>query len=162
MCEKMKENYKKIDVLLLNAGMYTPNNKKIEYIELPTKKKAELTFAVNHLANFYMLQEILPLLKSSSSPRIIHVSSIAHNNCIFSEKSIEKPKSSYEAYALSKLSNVLFSNALTRKFQANQLNITSNSLHPGIISTNLLSDMGFRGSQSLKEGKSFIIFKNEI
>ena len=159
MCENLKQKYKHLDILILNAGMYHPNDKKIEYIEMPNKKRAEFTFSVNHLSNFYLLQKILPLLKNSSAARIIHVSSIAHNNCTFNEKNIDTPKSSYEAYALSKLCNVLFSNSLTRKFKENQIShITSNSLHPGIVTTNLLSNMGFNGSHSLKQGNFLLSF----
>lgn len=41
------------------------------------------------------------------------------------------------AYSQSKLANILFSTELARRLQARGSTITSNSLHPGLIHTNL-------------------------
>ena len=64
-----------IDSLVLNAGLQYTGSKETRW----SIDGFELTFAVNHLAHQYLTQKILPLLHSSSSPRIIITSSEVHN-----------------------------------------------------------------------------------
>ncbi|KVI04717.1 Glucose/ribitol dehydrogenase [Cynara cardunculus var. scolymus] len=45
--------------------------------------------------------------------------------------------SKYQAYGQSKLANILHANELTRRLKEEGAEITANSLHPGVISTNL-------------------------
>ncbi|MFS7941871.1 putative very-long-chain 3-oxoacyl-CoA reductase [Helianthus anomalus] len=47
------------------------------------------------------------------------------------------------AYGQSKLANALHASELTRRLQAEGVNITANSLHPGVIKTNLARHGGF-------------------
>jgi len=55
--------------------------------------------------------------------------------------------------------NVLFSNKLADKInKVGNLNITSNSLHPGVVQTKLLDAMGFGGNNSLEEGAQTSIY----
>ncbi|KAF2297838.1 hypothetical protein GH714_003917 [Hevea brasiliensis] len=46
------------------------------------------------------------------------------------------------AYARSKLANVLHANELARRLKEEGVNITANSLHPGIIYTNIFRNDG--------------------
>jgi NAD(P)-dependent dehydrogenase (short-subunit alcohol dehydrogenase family) len=107
---------------------------------------------VNYLSHFLLTNELLPLLKKSSEGRIIHVSSIAHQNAKLEWNNLnaEKYYDAYGAYSLSKLANVLFSKELAERLTGTA--ITSNSLHPGVISTKLLAaGFNIHGS-SLKKG----------
>ena len=130
-----------IDVLINNAGVFQRE-------QTFSDDGYELTFAVNHLAHFSLSLQMLPLLKKSKQGRIITVSSVAHNNSPridFNDMQDINAYIDYSAYSLSKLANVLFSNELASKLKDSA--ITSNSLHPGVITTKLLYEgFGISGS----------------
>ncbi|KAG8376870.1 hypothetical protein BUALT_Bualt09G0109000 [Buddleja alternifolia] len=107
----------------------------------------EMQFATNHLGHFYLTNLLLDKMKETAistgiEGRIVNLSSVAHihtyNGGIRFKKLNEK--NSYDdkkAYGQSKLANILHANELTRRLQAEGVNITVNSLHPGLILTNL-------------------------
>ena len=69
------EKNKKLDILILNAGMqYTGG-----LYPKVSKQGIELTFAINHLAHFYLTNILIPLMNSSFESRIIITSSDVHN-----------------------------------------------------------------------------------
>lgn len=127
--EKIKNKYGHIDVLINNAGMYLKKR-------VLTEDGYETTFAVNHLAHFFLTNLLLDSINDSG--RIINVSSIAHLRGIldFDNLNGEKFYDAYGAYALSKLANVLFTRELS--YRLKNKNITVNALHPGVIGTKLL------------------------
>ncbi len=137
----IKEKHDKIDVLINNAGVFQRE-------QLFSRDGYEMTFAVNHLAHFSLSLQLLPLLRNAEQGRIITVSSVAHTNSPridFTDIQDINAHIDYSAYALSKLANVLFSNELS--FKLKDTSITSNSLHPGVITTKLLYDgFGISGS----------------
>jgi len=140
------EEHEKIDVLINNAGVFQRE-------QTFSADGYELTFAVNHLAHFSLTLQLLPLLRKSEQARVLTLSSVAHTNSPridFSDMQEINAYIDYSAYSLSKLANVLFSNELSRRLKGS--NITSNSLHPGVITTKLLYEgFGISGS-SLEEG----------
>jgi len=117
-------------VLINNAGVYETRHRTSE-------DGFEMTFAVNHLAPFLLTYLLLDLLKKAAPSRIINVSSIAHASSMdFENLQGEKHYGGYEAYALSKLCNILFTYKLARLLEGS--GVTANCLHPGTISTKLL------------------------
>jgi NAD(P)-dependent dehydrogenase (short-subunit alcohol dehydrogenase family) len=75
---------------------------------------------------------------SSAPARIINVSSGAHRNITkvnFGNLQAEKSYDGFDAYALSKLGNVLFTNELAKRLESS--GVTVNSVHPGVISTKM-------------------------
>lgn len=145
MVLKLKNKFDCIDVLINNAGVYM--NKKII-----TEDGYETTFQVNHLSHFLLTNLLIDLIKSSSQGRIINVSSIAHQSADFDLENLngEKYFSPYNAYAVSKFANILFTKKLAEYL--NETKITVNALHPGVISTKLLR-AGFNISgASVKKG----------
>lgn len=122
-----------IDALICNAGI----------MALPDLKLAngvELQFAVNHLGHFILVNGLLPSVKKAQQGRIVMVSSCAHNSA--PEVGIDfdnlDGSQSYEpwaAYGRSKLANGLFAAELARRLKDTP--VTANSLHPGVIKTNL-------------------------
>jgi retinol dehydrogenase 14 len=148
---RLKEHFDHIDVLINNAGVYIRN-------KTLSDDGFEMTFAVNHLSHFLLTNELLPLLKQSNEGRIIHVSSMAHQNAKldWTNLNAEKYYDPYGAYSLSKLANVLFSNELSERLNGSK--VTSNSLHPGVITTKLLA-AGFNISgSSVKKGAETSVY----
>jgi len=140
------EKYKELDVLINNAGVFMRG-------QTFSHDGIETTFAVNHLAHFALTLQLLPLLQRSDQGRVVTVSSVAHTSSPridFDELQEINSYIDYSAYALSKLANVLFSNELAHLL--NKTSVTSNSLHPGVITTKLLyAGFGISGS-TLEEG----------
>ncbi len=145
MASELSKAHDHIDVLINNAGVFQRG-------QIFSDDGYELTFAVNHLAHFSLSLQLLPLLRKAEQGRIITVSSVAHNNSPrndFSDMLDINSYIDYSAYALSKLANILFANELADRL--NNTNITSNSLHPGVITTKLLFEgFGISGSPAEK------------
>ena len=131
MADEIKREQSELHVLINNAGTFSKE-------KLLTKDGLEMTFAVNHLAPFLLTMLLLDLLKASAPARIITVTSNAHRNISevdFGNLQAEKSYDGFEAYGLSKLANILFTNELAERLEGSR--VTSNSLHPGVISTKM-------------------------
>ncbi|MBN1649932.1 MAG: SDR family NAD(P)-dependent oxidoreductase [Bacteroidales bacterium] len=138
------------DVLINNAGVI---EKKLAY----SADGFERTFAINHLAPFYLTLLLLPHLKKQTSCKIINVASDAQATTIdFNALNAEKGFNIYDAYELSKLCNVLFTFKLAREVDQNQ--ITVNALHPGVISTKILHAGWGMGGASWHSGAATSVY----
>jgi len=99
----------------------------------------ELHFGVNHLGHFVLTQALLPLLRSSGAARIVNVSSDAH----YQAKGIDfgllrrrtKSITGLPEYAVSKLSNVLFTQELARREEP--AIVSAYVLHPGLVASQI-------------------------
>ncbi|XP_020107170.1 short-chain dehydrogenase TIC 32, chloroplastic-like isoform X2 [Ananas comosus] len=131
---------KHLNILINNAGiMACP-------FQL-SKDGIELQFATNHLGHYLLTSLLLDKLKTTAKEtgiqgRIINVSSTAHRSSDGSFFDLEKlnDQSRYKpfgAYAHSKLANILHANELSRRLQEEGSDVTANSLHPGVIVTNI-------------------------
>jgi retinol dehydrogenase 14 len=99
----------------------------------------ERTFATNHLGCFLLTQLLLDRLIASAPARIVTVASIGHRRGTLAFEDLEYQRG-YEimrAYRRSKLANVLFANELARRLAGT--GVTSNSVHPGAVATNIWS-----------------------
>jgi NAD(P)-dependent dehydrogenase (short-subunit alcohol dehydrogenase family) len=104
-----------------------------------TRDGFELMFGVNHLGHFALTTALLPLLEASAPARVVTVASDAH----FQAKGIDfeavrRPTATVTGvreYAVSKLSNVLFSAELARR--AHGRGVTTYSLHPGVVASDI-------------------------
>lgn len=107
----------------------------------------ELQFATNHLGHFLLTNLLLKKMKATTKKtgiqgRIINVSSTAHKRSDGSWFDLGKINdiSRYRplaAYAHSKLANILHANELSTRLQEEGSNVMVNSLHPGMIITNI-------------------------
>lgn len=150
LAEYIKSNFKYLDVLLNNAGVIEPNQ-----VILPSG--FEKTYMVNHLAPFYLTSQLLELLRKSSEGRIVNVSSQAQALSIdFDNLNGEKYYDSYNAYALSKLENVLFTYKLARELRDRKF--TVNALHPGVIATKLLKAGWGGGGAAIETGAKTTLY----
>lgn len=104
-----------------------------------TEDRLEATFAVNHLAPFLLTQRLLPRLIASAPARIITVASGGHRQATmnFDDLGFARGYQIMRAYTRSKLANVLFASELARRLAGT--GVTSNSLTPGRVATNIWS-----------------------
>ncbi|KAF5292429.1 hypothetical protein FQA39_LY13976 [Lamprigera yunnana] len=122
---------KKIDVLIHNAAVWLSRN-------LKNSDGIDLTIATNQLGPFLLTQLLLDLLKKSAPCRIIVVSSVSHFlgtlNFDQLDNYIPSRLPNFN-YFNSKFANICFANELARRLKNNK--ITVNSVHPGLIKTNI-------------------------
>ena len=128
--------YEKIDVLVNNAGMMTPDLE-------TTADGYEKQFGVNYLGPFLWTMKLLPLVKKADQGRVINLASMMHvlgsiKPETFKAEQIEK-YNGVLSYGNSKLANLLFSNALANKLEGS--NVTSNALHPGGVDSEIYREL---------------------
>jgi NAD(P)-dependent dehydrogenase (short-subunit alcohol dehydrogenase family) len=128
LAEAVHKKTDRLDVLVNNAGAWFAKR------EL-TSEEFELTFALNHLSYFLLTNLLLDLLKAAPAGRIINVASEAHRGAHvdFKDLQSENNYSLLGAYGISKLENILFTAALSRRLEGSR--VTANALHPGVVAT---------------------------
>ncbi|XP_077217581.1 short-chain dehydrogenase TIC 32 B, chloroplastic-like [Tasmannia lanceolata] len=130
-----------LNILINNAGvMFCPYQLSEDGIEMQ--------FATNHLGHFFLTNLLLDKMKSTAKfsgieGRIVNLSSIAHvltyeEVIRFDKINDQSGYSDKKAYGQSKLANILHANELSRRLQEDGANVTANSVHPGLIMTNLM------------------------
>jgi NAD(P)-dependent dehydrogenase (short-subunit alcohol dehydrogenase family) len=120
-----------LHVLINNAGLAGRQG--------VTKQGFELLFGVNHLGHFLLTIELLDCLQASAPSRVVTVSSDAH----YQAKEINWDElrrrghgiTAMHQYAVSKLSNVLFTQELARRL--NGTGVTTYALHPGVVASDI-------------------------
>lgn len=107
-----------------------------------TKDGLELQIGTNHFGHFLLTNLLLDMIKTSAPARIINVSSTAHRIGKINRDDLQcvKSYSRWPAYGASKLANILFSRALAKRLSGT--NVTVNSLHPGVVKTELTRHLG--------------------
>ena len=122
-----------VDMLICNAGV-------MALPELQLTNGIESQFAINHLGHFLFTNQLLDTVIAAGKARIIILSSCAH--FVAPEVGIDFDNldgsisySPWTAYGRSKLANGLYAAELARRLSGT--GVTANSLHPGVIKTNL-------------------------
>ncbi|WP_254522125.1 oxidoreductase [Natrinema caseinilyticum] len=123
-----------IDVLINNAGvMAIPRSE--------TEDGFETQFGVNHLGHFALTGLLLENVRRDEKPdsRIVTVSSGVHERgeIDFEDLQHEQSYDKWDAYAQSKLANVLFAYELERRLLTADANVKSIAVHPGYADTQL-------------------------
>ena len=135
LAKEFLSRHDRLDVLMNNA-VIIPHERKV------SQDGYELQLAVNHLAPFLLTNLLLDVLKASAPSRIVNVSSgIHHRGRIdLDDLQAERKYKPMQRYGTTKLANILFTRALTRRLKGT--GVTANALSPGFISTNLSRDFG--------------------
>lgn len=130
---EIKRDFQSIDVLFNNAGLYAGKERKA------SAENVELTFMLSVLAPYILTTELSPLLEQSSDVRVINTSSYMHRFAKVKDLDFgfENDYNPGLAYNNSKLYTIWMTRYLARDFFLRGSNITVNSYHPGLISTNL-------------------------
>ena len=125
------KNASKLDGIIANAGIMALPQRTV-------KHGLELQFLTNHVGHFILITGLLDALADDG--RVVVVSSSAHNGTYpegirLDDLSAASGYSAWGAYGQSKLANLLFAKHLSARLPHKQQ--TANSLHPGVIATNL-------------------------
>jgi NAD(P)-dependent dehydrogenase (short-subunit alcohol dehydrogenase family) len=130
-----KQRHTRLHILVNNAGG-------IFIKRLLTADGYEYTFALNHLSYFLLTNLLLETLKTSAPSRIVNVSSDAHYRAKmdFGNLQGERRYRGGEAYATSKLANLLFTYELARRLEGSS--VTVNAVHPGFVATGFARNNG--------------------
>jgi len=129
---ELAARYNKLDILINNAGVaFHPR--------LVTEDGQEQVLQVNHLAPFLLTNLLLGLLEAAPAARVVNVSSLIHSwakGLPWEDLAWEQtPFDSWQAYAQSKLANLLFTKELARRQAAG--GVTVYAVHPGAVSSDL-------------------------
>jgi NAD(P)-dependent dehydrogenase (short-subunit alcohol dehydrogenase family) len=124
-----------LDLLINNAGV----------MALPRRQTTadgfEMQFGTNYLGHFALTARLMPLLRRSSGPRVVSVSSLAHRtgSIDFGDLQGTRLYSPWKAYGQSKLACLMFALELQRRSDSAGWNLTSDAAHPGFSRTNLFA-----------------------
>lgn len=145
---KIRASGKPIDMLVCNAGVRGGSGR------AETVDGIERHFAINHLGHFLLVNRLLDRLYTAWQGRVVVVASrtsytgAPREGIRFDDLTLGDDYSDGLAYGQSKLANVLFADGLARRLVGTR--ITANSLHPGVINTEIdrnlsrLTQFGFK------------------
>ena len=126
-----------LDLLVNNAGVMAIPRRRT------TKDGNEVTFGTNHLGHFALTGRLLPALLRAEAPRVVTVSSVAARS---RSTTLDDPQSEHgyrpmQAYARSKLANLVFTQELARRAAGTAL--VAAAAHPGTSATGLQRNGSF-------------------
>jgi len=121
----------RLDGILCNAGIMALPKRELAY-------GVELQLFTNHVGHFMLVTGLLDRLVDDG--RVVMTSSDAHRaaprvGVDLDDLACERGYSGWRAYGQSKIANILFARALTRRLAGGQR--SANAVHPGVIATNL-------------------------
>jgi NAD(P)-dependent dehydrogenase (short-subunit alcohol dehydrogenase family) len=125
-----------IDALICNAGVLLT--------DLQQVRGMEMQFVVNHLGHFILVNRLLERVTAAPQGRVVVVGSMSHRQVPAGGIQFDNLSGQgweRQAYGHSKLANGLFSLELSKRLAGTRA--TSNSLHPGVVATNIMRNMNF-------------------
>ncbi|NEU58822.1 oxidoreductase [Halorussus sp. MSC15.2] len=131
--ESFGDTHDELHVLCNNAGVMAIPRRE-------TENGFEMQFGVNHLGHFALTGLLLDRLRETpGETRVVTQSSGVHENgdIDFADLQHEDAYDEWNAYAQSKLANVLFAYELQRRLDDASADVTSVACHPGYAATNL-------------------------
>lgn len=149
--QQITNQFDQIDILVNNAGLIADEREE-------TVDGIEKTLAVNHLAPFLLTHLLWDHLRKSNEARVINVSSEVHrmgaNVFDINDLQLTKNYSAMNAYGVSKLCNIMFTHELDKRTKNTAL--TTYSLHPGVVRTQLAEEAGWAMKLFYWIGKPFM------
>jgi NAD(P)-dependent dehydrogenase (short-subunit alcohol dehydrogenase family) len=133
--EEVGHGRAKLDVLINNAGMFLPKR------EL-TVDGMEKTFASVYLGHFLLSQLLLERLKAAPEGRVIFVAAPPSGGKVFfDDLNLDQGYSTFKAVGQAKAAQHMLARELTRRLQGSR--VTVNTMHPGLVKTELMAQMPF-------------------
>jgi len=135
LAREVLDRYDRLDVLVNNAGLSLSERRVVG--------ETEAVFAVNHLAPYLLTHDLLARLAADDPGRVVVTASDVHRrgDLDLSDLALEDYEP-LDAYARSKLANVLFTVELADRLHGS--GVTANAFHPGFVpGSKLWRDTGF-------------------
>lgn len=150
LAKAVRASYDRLDVLANNAGGYYGERTE-------TEDGIESTFAVNHLGGFLLTELLLDLMTASAPARILFTSSVMNFGATmdFDDLGFRQGYSGQKAYSRSKLANILYARALSRRLAGT--GVTVNAFHPGAVATHIWDSMPWYGQPFAAIAKRFFM-----
>jgi NAD(P)-dependent dehydrogenase (short-subunit alcohol dehydrogenase family) len=139
---RLREEGRPLDLLINNAGVMALPTRQI------TADGFEMQLGTNYLGHYALTAQLLPLLRRASAPRVVNLSSLAHQQgrIDFDDLQGERVYRPWKAYSQSKLAMLMFALELQRRSDAQGWGLMSNAAHPGYARTELIPNgPGARG-----------------
>lgn len=134
-CQEFRENYQKLNTLILNAGLMNFSFKE-------TQDGFEETLQVNLLAPILITHLLIDLVDKNSNSKIIFTTSGLHQGTInFNDIEFRKKFTGFKVYRQSKLGIILMTRYLAKLNKNDRL--VYFTIHPGLIRTELGRDAGW-------------------
>ena len=136
-----------LDGIIANAGI-------MALPEARTTLGFDLQFLTNHIGHFILVNGLIDTLADDG--RVVVLSSGAHfmapeAGIEFDNLSGERDYKPWKMYGQSKLANILFTKELAKRFAGSGR--TANSLHPGVIRTNLARHLPDRAEGMISKAR---------
>ncbi|KAG8328149.1 hypothetical protein J6590_000806 [Homalodisca vitripennis] len=134
--EEINRTERRLDVLIHNAGMS-------EMGRNVTKEGLQLVWATNHYGPFLLTHLLIDLLRKTRNSRVVVVSSALHRRGWVDPRNPNPVEEidGWTLYYTTKFANVIFANELARRLEGTE--VTVNSLHPGLIYTNIFNPCSY-------------------
>ena len=129
------EKYKKLDILINNAGVLLTGNLFVTNSSTVSDKDLKDTFQTNFFSVVSLTQKLLPLIKKSDAGRIVNVSTILSSLTLHSAK--ESPITPAKEIAYNASKSALNAFTIHLAIELKDTNIKVNSGHPGWVKTEL-------------------------
>jgi len=130
LATEVRERHDSLDILVNNAGL-ARNERRVHDLE---GGRVEETFLVNHLAPYLLTHDLLGELRTADDARVVTTASTLHRRGDLELADLASENGGYDtmdAYARSKLANVLFAVELADRFDGS--GVTSTAYHPGFV-----------------------------
>tara|TARA_A100001011_G_C14303419_1_gene841918 strand:+ start:49 stop:936 length:888 start_codon:yes stop_codon:yes gene_type:complete len=134
---KIFKKFKKIDILINNAGIYGPKGS----VETLLWNEIKKTFETNLFASIYLIKKIIPHFKKNNKGKIIQISG----------GGAAGPLPYFSAYASSKAAIVRFVENVSKELESHKIYI--NAVAPGPINTRMLDEVLSENPETV--GRSF-------
>lgn len=131
LAKEFTREHDRLDVLVNCAGAFFRERR-------VTVDGIEMTFALNHLAYFFLTTLLLDSLKQSGSARVLNVTAPATTKNDFDDLQGERRYRPFTAFGASKVANLMFTFELARRLAGT--GVTANAVHPGRVRSNLMRD----------------------
>lgn len=131
-----------IDLLINHSSAPAPADRQL------TADGIELQLGANFLAHFALTAHLLPLLRRSRKPRVVHVSSLSHRfgAINFNDLQLERAYDPWRAHCQSMLATLMFAQELQRRSDDQKWGLGSVAAHPGNVRPRLIANgFGPRG-----------------
>lgn len=134
-CEEVHKRCDRIDLLILNAGLW---NSKLQ----DSKDGIEETFQVNLLAPVLMFQKLKDLIPANEQSKVLLTASALHQGSIqYDDLEYRKKFSGFKAYRQSKLGVILITRLWAKSAEFS--GISFYSIHPGVVRTQIGARAGW-------------------